>query len=368
MLRRAVLLLITLGVLTAAAWTVARWSAALLVTVALASPSADTWHARWLGEATRTEIAISAGAETVLADLYRPPRAPAQPPGILLVHGLSAAGRRQRDLTRLAGLLARHGHLILVPHLEGLAGFRLTGRELDAVRAAIAELQRRSASVAVAGFSFGAGPALVAAADTPDLRWVGSFGGYADLERVITFLATGTHRFGAERYVARVEEYNRWKLAALLVPFVDGRADRERLGVIVREKLADPSRETSRLEAGLSAAGSQMLTLVRSRREEEARDGLARLPASAHAALAALSPLAAVPRIRAPLLIAHGVGDPSIPFTESLRLAEAAGGRARVVLLRAFHHTGPDDRSPGLWERLTDAWRLMRLVDVVLHG
>jgi pimeloyl-ACP methyl ester carboxylesterase len=254
-----------------------------------------------------------------------------------------------------------------VPHFEGLAAFRLTGRELHAVRAAIAELRRRSASVAVAGFSFGAGPALLAAADTPDLRWVGSFGGYADLERVITFLATGTHQFGTERYVARVEEYNRWKLAALLVPFVDDRADRERLDVVVREKLADPSRETSRLEAGLSARGQQMLRLARSRREEEARDGLARLPASARATLAALSPLAAVPRIRAPLLIAHGVDDPSIPFTESLRLAEAAG-RARVVILRAFHHTGPDDRSPGLWERAIDAWRLLRLVDVVLHG
>jgi len=54
------------------------------------------------------------------------------------------------------------------------------------------------APVAIAGFSFGAGPALLAAADLPGVRVVGSFGGYADLRNVIAYITTGVFR-GATR-------------------------------------------------------------------------------------------------------------------------------------------------------------------------
>ncbi len=78
-------------------------------------------------------------------------------------------------------------------------------------------------SAGIAGFSFGAGPALLAAADVPGLRVVGSFGGYADLTHVIAYVTTGAHDFDGRRYVQRQEEYNRWKLLALLVGFVQDR-------------------------------------------------------------------------------------------------------------------------------------------------
>lgn len=367
---RSVGIAVALGGLAAVVWLVWRWAPAALFTMALATPSVDAWHRRWSGEATREEVSIPAGARTLRADLYRPGRAHERPPGIVLAHGLSSAGRRQPDLVRLARLLARHGQLVLVPELEGLAAFRLSGREVTDLRAAIVELQRRSRAAAIAGFSFGAGPALVAAADVPDLRWVGSFGGYAHLANVIAFIATGTHRFGGERHAGPVEEYNRWKLAALLVGFVDGEANREHLDAIVREKLADPSTDTAALEARLAGTASAFLALVRSRHEDEVRAALDRLPAPARAALDGLSPLGAVPRIRAPLLIAHGTADPSIPFTESLRLADAAGSRARLVILRTFHHTGPGPQGgePGLWASFIDVCRLVALSDVLIRG
>jgi dipeptidyl aminopeptidase/acylaminoacyl peptidase len=64
-------------------------------------------------------------------------------------------------------------------------------------------------------------------------------------------------------------------------------------------------------------------------------------PPRARQALASLSPLAVVPRLRG-LLIAHGTADDSIPFTESLRRAEAAGDSARLAILHTSHHTGPE--------------------------
>ena len=87
---------------------------------------------------------------------------------MLLVHGLSPGGRQHPELVRLARALARRGQLVLVPHFDGLAAFRLSGREVDEVRAALAHLHALSQHPAgIAGFSFGAGPALIAAADGP---------------------------------------------------------------------------------------------------------------------------------------------------------------------------------------------------------
>ncbi|MGH7332215.1 MAG: hypothetical protein ACREKS_05580, partial [Candidatus Rokuibacteriota bacterium] len=74
-------------------------------------------------------------------------------------------------------------------------------------------------------------------------------------------------------------------------------------------------------------------------------------------------PLAAMPRLAGRLLIAHGAGDESIPFTESLRLA--AAGRTRAVILGTFHHVGPASGwlSPS---RALDGARLVGLADRLL--
>jgi len=83
-----------------------------------------------------------------------------------------------------------------------------------------------------------------------------------------------------------------------------------------------------------------VLNLVLNRQSGAVAAMLADLSPPTRRALAALSPLAVVPSLRGRLVIAHGMADDSIPFTESLRLADAAGGRAQPVLLHTFHHTG----------------------------
>src|SRR5262252_10532903 len=138
-----------------------RFGAAGLFTLALAFPVFDErWIAPWYAMPAIEEVGVSVGATTLHADLYRPriPRA-----AVLLVHGLSPAGNRHPQLVRLARVFSRHGFMVMVPRFEGLAMFRLSGREIDEIKAALAELRRRSTIVAVAGFSFGAGPAVVAA-------------------------------------------------------------------------------------------------------------------------------------------------------------------------------------------------------------
>jgi pimeloyl-ACP methyl ester carboxylesterase len=218
----------------------------------------------------------------------------------------------------------------------------------------------------VGGFSFGAGPAVIAASAMPEVALAASFGGYADLRNVILFVTTGAHGYQGLRDRRAQEEYNRWKLLALLVGFVPDARDRERLDRIARVRLADPNEDTAAAEAALGDGARAMLMLVRARREHEVQDRLARLPAAVQARFEELSTVRAVPRLAGRLLIAHGAEDTSIPFTESLWLADAAGPRARVTILSGFHHAGPLGGWEALRSRALDGWRLWRLADDLL--
>jgi hypothetical protein len=294
---------------------------------------------------------------TLRADLYRP----SQPTGaLLLVHGLSRAGRRQPDLARLARALAGQGQLVLVPEFAGLAAFRLSGDEVEDVRTALAHLRGLSPDgTGIAGFSFGAGPALLAAADAPGLRLVGAFGGYADLRHVITFVTTGTHGVGDRRYTARPEAYNRWKLLALLLAFIEDARERAVLEQIAHRKLAHPAEDVGDLETQLAGEGRAVLALIANRRAGAVPALIAALPIDARRNLEALSPLPVMARIRGRLLVAHGTDDESIPFTESLHLAAAAGRGSSAVILGTFDHVGP--AGPWAPARILDGVRLLGL-------
>jgi acetyl esterase/lipase len=338
----------------------------LLPAAGLSLSLAAPWTDRalgWLGsEPVREDASVPSAERPLAADLYRP----ATPRGaLLLVHGLSPAGRRQPDLVRLARLLARHGQLVLVPDFEGLRSFRLSGREVTEVGEALRHLRGRAGRVGVAGFSFGAGPALLAARAASDLTLVASFGGYADLRHVVAFVTTGVHEFGGRRYQAAQEEYNRWKLLALLAGLVADPGDRSRLREIADRRLADPAADPG-ATAGLGAEGRSLLALVLNRRPEAVDGLLAELPAPVRDALERLSPLGSVAGLSGRLLIAHGAADRSIPFTESLRLAQAAGDRASAVIFRTFHHTGPGGFWGSIGDRVHDGWRLFTLTDALL--
>ena len=360
---RRILLVATTAAAVAVVAIAWRFGPALTLSLALAIPASESRLAILRSEPVREEIVIQGVGRPIVADLYRPaaPRA-----ALVLVHGLSRAGRRHPELVRLARLLARHRQLVVVPEFQGLVEFTLSGAEVESIRGALHYAAALGYPVGIAGFSFGAGPALLAAADVPDVRLVASFGGYADLRNVIAYVTTGAHAFGDRRYVQRQEEYNRWKLLALLAGFLDSEPDRRALGAIAARRLADPATDTRAAEATLGADGRAALRLALNRDERAVAPLIEALPARARQALDSLSPLPIVPRLHGRLLIAHGAADDSIPFTESLRLADAAPGRARLAVLHTFHHTGPQKVWPSLRGHIQDAWSLLWLADGLL--
>jgi pimeloyl-ACP methyl ester carboxylesterase len=221
---------------------------------------------------------------------------------LVLVHGYAPAGKDEPRVQEAAALLARAGFDVAVPTIPGLTRGRLRP---DDVRPVVATLAARDAPTVVVAVSVGAGPALLAAAD-PSVRdrtrVVLSLGGYASAPELLRFFVTGEYAFGATR--GRVVHD-----PAVVGWFLEANADL--LDVSTQVALADPARAAASLAAPTPAIADLLMRL---------------------------SPERVAGQIHARLVLVHGVDDPSVPFTESLRLAAARPERTRVVLVHLVQH------------------------------
>ncbi len=257
---------------------------------------------------SRGDLPATVQGRPIAADLYRT-AALARPPGLVLVHGLSPRGKDDPRLVQAAQLLARAGFAVGVPTIDGLTTLRLRPEDAAPVRASIEALWRLGyRPVAVLGVSVGAGPALLGTADSgAKVSAVLALGGYGSTVELLRYTLTGAYHFGA----------------------VEGRRPVDDAAVAL----------FARANAELVDAAGR--TLV-DNRDPEALDGLvSALPPDTRRMLETLSPERAVARLTAPLFLVHGRGDPAVPFTESLRLAEAAraaGVPARVAIVGAVSH------------------------------
>ncbi len=265
---------------------------------------------------TRAALPAADGGRPVAADLYTTVH-PAGRPGLIVVHGLTAAGKDDARVREAAGLLARAGWAVAVPSVEGLMRLRLRPEDAGAVVAAgLALREAGSRPIAILAVSVGAGPALTAAGDpslAPSVSAVLTLGGYASARELLRF----TLKRGAGRDAPAIAAF----LAA-------------------NPELADDA--SRRLAGNLDPGAVDAL--------------LADLPPPAQRLLDALSPERTLDRVRAPLFLVHGRDDPAVPVAESARLAAAAGraGRpSRLVVVGAVRHV-----EPGATGRLLDLARL----------
>jgi uncharacterized protein len=167
--------------------------------------------------------------------------------------------------------------------------------------------------VLIVGASSGGSVGLVVAAIEHGVRGVATLGCFADGERWFRELWSAVHGDGAwdefMRRVARDRLTRSGGHGSLLVPLIGGF-----LPVA---------------ESGLRAAED----FVRSR-----PGMLTDLPLEVVDDLLLLSPEAWMSRIEAPVLLIHGTDDELVPLTELERLAEAAGPRARTLVIEGGVH------------------------------
>ena len=273
----------------------------------------------------------------------------------MLVHGLAPLGQDDPKLREAARLLARAGFWVAVPTVPGLTALRLRPEDAEPVVAAIQALRERTRarSVGVIGVSVGAGPALLAAADpraAGEVSWVLGLGGYASTKELLRFFLTGQFGFGSVSGITHPNlEGARLFLRANL-DLIRDPVDRIRLARWLDAPGTAPP-------AGLSPEGAAVVALVENRNPARVEPLIEALPSDLRRLLEALSPERVVTRLRGRLVLVHGRNDPAVPFTESLRLAEAArraGIPSRLVLLGVVGHVEPAERPGGGWNRAAE--------------
>jgi pimeloyl-ACP methyl ester carboxylesterase len=276
-----------------------------VATAFLAEFSNDAWPvlSALTGAPVERPRALSAGP----ADAFTP-RMVRSPTPLVLVHGATAEGKDDPRARRAARLLASAGFDVTLPTIPGLTRGRLRPDDATPVIAAVLAADRPVVVVAV---SVGSGPALLAAAD-PRVRdrvsLVVTLGGYGSASELVRFYLSGEYGYGG----------------------VSG------------HRRHDPE-----LVRAFVAANSDV-----------AAD-----PAGVRDLLETLSPVRVARDVTARLLLVHARDDAIVPFTESLRLADAAiPARTTLVIVDAMGHIGaagggPDWRALGaLW---SVAYRLM---------
>jgi pimeloyl-ACP methyl ester carboxylesterase len=275
---------------------------------------------------------------------------------------LAPEGKDDPRLSQAARLLARAGFRVAVPTIPGLTRLRLRPEDADAVVAAIQALasEDRSRTVSLLGVSVGAGPALLAAADPRVADRVGavlSLGGYASTVELLRYFLTGAYAYGgiSGSEAPRLEAARLFLRANL--DLLKEAEDRRALDAWLSEP--DPTPPVLS-----SPEGKAVMRLVENRDPAQV-DGLVQaLPADLRQLLVRLSPEHVVAQIPARLLLVHGRRDPAVPFTESLRLADAARGKkgTRLVVVGVVAHVEPGEARPAWGVTLRELWRLWALM------
>jgi hypothetical protein len=316
--------------------------------------------------------------------LYEPAEGPERT--ILLVTGLHPAGIDEPRLMRLARELSASGVAVVTPEIPELQRFAITPLITDAIEQSAAWVASQATlapdgRIGLIGVSFSGGLSMVAAG-RPGLRdrlaFVLTFGGHADLPRVLRYLCTGVEppppdsasvlrRIGLQPRgeVAARDPFTQpppphdYGVAVILLGVADqlvpaAQAPRLREAVrrflmasaLDREDKASAAAEFAALREVAKTLPEPSATLLRYVNERDVVHLGARL--LPYVGLLAGHPALSAERTNdkpvAPVFLLHGIQDNVIPAAESAHLAAALRGMtpARLLLTDLISHADAD--------------------------
>ena len=153
-------------------------------------------------------------------------------------------------------------------------------------------------------------------------------------------MTTGHYSYQGKSYDHTPNDYDRWIFLRYNLDLLSSEEDRRLL------QRAEVWKERSGKEGllkRLSPEGQALYRLLSNRNPMNTEGLLSRLPPRILRYIEVLSPCNYIQNLRAYAFIVHGVPDPFIPHTESLRLYDALRDKkqARLTLLRIFTHVRP---------------------------
>jgi dienelactone hydrolase len=282
-----------------------------------------------------TEIRTPTGA--IRARLYTP-QGVANPPGMLVVHGVHHLGIDEPRLVAFARALSASGIEVLTPELASLADYQVDAHSIDLIGYSARELsQWGNQKVGVLGISFGGGLSLLAASKPQFeryIRFVVSIGAHDDLERVSRFFITNqivrpdgtTQQMTAHEYGPLILIYSH---PEDFFPPADVAAAHEALRLLLWEKVDESRKQAEHL----SPASRAKMELLYNRRIDPLSAEIEQVIAQHHAEMAAVSPHGQLKSLHIPVLLLHGAADNVIPPTELLWLQHDVPPADLVVAL-----------------------------------
>lgn len=300
---------------------------------------------------------------------------------IVLVPGAVPQGKDDPRLTAFASTLARAGFAVLTPDIAGFLELRVRPSDAREIADAFTYLAgrpelARGGRVGIFAFSYAVGPALLAALEDDireQVRFVVGVGGYHDLPRAMRFFTTGWFEHACEWHFLTPDDSGKMVLAYSSLDYLADSRARAVFDRMVALRTRDPRADLAPLAAQLGAGGRAVYELAANTEHARFPELLARLPQTMRADIDRLDlSRHDLKRLRARLILIHGVNDNLIPYPESLALAAAAPrGQAAVFLIhRVLGHVDmsvADLLSRRFWsEDLPDWWRLWQALNLLL--
>jgi acetyl esterase/lipase len=305
--------------------------ASALISVAGTSAEILGYHGAlaWRREPVLKTPAIVANMD---ADVYTTSRSRSL---MLLIHGVNDTGKRSPEVKPIAEGFADAGFRVVVPEFPRLTRQNVTPEDIDDV---VKAFQWLGGDAGILCASYGCGPALIAAS-RPEIRdhvrFVVPFGGYFDLTEQLRFIIVEQQDTAFA--------YSKWRYMGANADLLETDDDRRQLLALAEER-GKGSPEEWRLSSDKLPSGARaMAGLFEARTATEFEERLALVP-RLRERIERLSPSRYVAGIRGRLIIVHIASDPSIPSSQSVRLADAAQAQGlshSLTLLNMYGHTRP---------------------------
>lgn len=327
---------------------------------------------KFLSAVTVKPVTIKSKEKTISADLYIPQNRGKHFP-ILLVHDAVSAGKADKRIVLLAEDLSRTGFLVLVPDLRNLASFHLRASDAEEVSRCFEFLTNHvnaeKGGGGMIGLGFGSGPALLASADPrirDKVKVVATFGGYYDLRNVMLFGMTGAYEYSNHRGLVRPDSSIRWMVAYKNLDLLHAQAERTGLKKILEMRNTYEPAAAEAQAQSLRSDGKAVYAFLLNNNPDQFVPLYETLPHAVRETAYQLSPARAMKYINAHLIAVHAMDDFAVPYTESMRLTDAAinPARARLALLPEFLHSMPGEISfeNGSKRYIIGGWRYFNAI------
>lgn len=313
------------------------------------------------------------------ADLYLPHTAPPEA-GIVLVPGVVPEGKDDPQLVALAAILAHARFAVIVPEMPGFSRLAVSAHDAQDVADAFTYLADYPdlvprGRVGIAAFSYAVGPAVLAAlmpSIRDRVRFIFGVGGYYHFPHIIRYSTTGWFEHEERWHWIKPNDYSKLVLVNAAKLYLADERDRKTINAIAKRRLDDRTADIADLVGQLGPDGKAVVALAINNDPACFPDLYALLPYDMRVEIGRLSLHDKdLTKLRARLLLLHGMNDNMIPWPESAALAAAApDGKSRLFLIkRTLGHVNLGFSHMFSWqfvsEELPDFFRMWRAVDAL---